>query len=440
MLFLLILFFFLYFFFLVRKCVDGFSKMVLIIYGAFWTVSLIGTQFNIQGLHTPQDTTLLICVLGIICFSVGFFSVPISSTVLVRYNANLLKQSIENLISNKIFQIIVYVATIYIISQDILLINAIFVDKVLIGGDARVAIWDEDSLYNPILRFLIPNFFSWLIPIVKGLFCYSLFYKRDRFTIVMLLLLFGFTALDVGRIGFIKAILPLIAVIGLFQIYKGRIYLLKAQKKLFLAIMSLAFVFVFVVSTIRNASSDFTSAMSDGWNATIEQVVSYSIGPTVAFDHQINSNAFHNFVGEDGRGSISLWPLMTPYFRLQTPYIGIKPNFDKFREFTEKEKIDVGIYYNWNGLYTWNLNFYSDGGILGIILLNFLFGFFMRYTIKLTYRHQTVYSYILCTIVLMYVILSPMKLIDYNVIDPIFISVLLILSYKNRISNLMLAK
>lgn len=440
MLFFLILFFFLYFFFLVRKCVDGFSKMVLTIYGTFWAISLIGTQFNIQGLHTPHDTTLLICVLGILCFYLGFISVPIPSAVLVRYNSDLLKQSIESIITNKVFKIIVCVSAVYIISQDVLLINAIFVDKVLMGGNARGTLWDEESLYNPILRFLIANFFSWLIPIVKGLFCYSLFYKRDRFTIVMLLLLFGFTALDVGRIGFIKAIMPLIVVIGLFQFYKGKIYILKAQKRLFFAIMSLVFVFIFVISTIRNSSNDFVSAMNDGWNATIEQVVSYSIGPTVAFDHQINSPTFHNFVGEDGRGSISLWPLMIPYFRLQTPYRGINPNFVEFRDFTEKEKVDVGLHFNWNGLYTWNLNFYSDAGIVGIILLNFLFGFFMRYTIKLTYRHQTVYSYILCTIVVMYVIMSPMKLNDYNVIDPVFIFVLLFLSYKNRTRNLILAR
>ena len=440
MIVLLVLFFSAFFILLVPKCTDAFSKLVLSIFGGFWAISLIGSQFNIQGLHTPHDMTLLICVLGIICFTVGFYSVSISSTVLVRYNANLLKQSIENLISNKVFQIIVYVAAIFIISQDILLMDAIFVDKILMGGDARMAIWDEDSIYNPILRFLIPNFFSWLIPIVKGLFCYSLLFKRNRFTVVMLVLLFGYTALDVGRIGFVKAIMPLIAVIGLLQFHKGKVYILKGQKRLSLAIASIVFVFVFIVSTIRTSNSNFTSAMSDGWNATIEQFVSYSVGPTVAFDHQINSTAFHNVVGKEGYGSISLWPFMTPYFRLQTPYVSIKPNFDKFREFTEKDKIDIGLLMSWNGLYTWNLNFYSDAGVFGIILLNFLFGFFMRYTIKLTYRHQTVYSYILCTIVLMYVIISPMKLVDYNVIDPIIISVLMILSYKNRTRNLILAK
>lgn len=440
MIVLLVLFFSAFFIILVPRCTDAFSKMVCSFFGGFWAISLIGTQFHIQGLHIPQDTTLLICVMGILCFYFGFISVPISSSVLLRYNSNILKQSIEDLISNRVFQIIVYVATIYIISQDILLMNAIYVDKILMGGNARGTLWDEETLYSPFLRFLISNFFSWFIPIVKGLFCYSLFYKRNRFTIVMLLLLFGFTALDVGRIGFIKAIMPLIAVVGLFQSYKGKINLSRAQKKLFLAIVSLVFVFIFVVSTIRNSSNDFVSAISDGWDATIEQVVSYSVGPTVAFDHQIKSDAFHKYVGENGYGSISLWPFMAPYFRLQTPYRGINPNFVEFREFTEKEKIDVGLRFSWNGMYTWNLNFYSDAGLIGIILLNFLFGFFTRYTIKLTYRHQTVSSFILCTIVMMYVILSPLKLVDYNVIDPVFIFVLLFLSYKNRTRNLILAK
>lgn len=428
MLLLLVSFFAAFFFFLVRICSDALSKLVLSIFGGFWAFSLIGTQFGIQGLNIPEDSTLLICILGILSFYAGYILVKITPNTILRYNSTTLKRSIDGLISNKIFSVFLYITTIYIISQDILFFNVIFVDKVLMGNEVRGSLWDDESFYSPTFRFAVVNIFSWFIPIVRALFCYSLFFKRERITVVMFFLLFGFAALDAGRIGYVRAIIPLIVVIGLFQVSRGKIYLLKTQKTLLLSILFISLVFIFVISTIRNSSNDFKSAMSDGWDATTEQIVSYSIGPVVAFDHQINSNVINRSIGGYGYGSVSLWPFMTPYFRLQTPYKGINPNFVDFREYTEKNKIDIGLPFNWNGLYTWNLNFYVDGGILGVILLNFLFGFLMRSVIKLTYLHQTVYTFILCSLVLIFVFQSPMKLLDYYVIDPVFIIVLLLLS------------
>lgn len=427
MIYLVILFGIVFFTLIIRGCKDAFSKLVLIIFGAFWIFSLIGSQFKIQGLFLPKDSTIMICLVGILFFILGYLSVVISPRTAAHYKPSILEKSINKVLNSVFFRVSLIVMTLFVISQDILMYNMIFINASVAAGDLRGSAFGEESFYSPLFLLSINLLFCWYIPVIRALFCYSLFFKRDKYTIIMFLLLFGYAILDAGRFGFIRALIPIIAVIGLFQYVGGKTYLQKTQKKVLWYIVGVAFFFVFVVSALRQGSRNFSVAVEEGWNATTEQIVSYSIGPIVALDCQINSG-FVNNIGGYKYGSISLWPFTTPYFRFQTPYIGINPNYVRYREESEQNRITIGGNLAWNGLYTWNLNFYCDGGVLGVILLNFLFGFLMRFCIKWTYRQKTISSFILCTLVLSFVVQAPLKLSDYSVLDPVLIIALIILS------------
>ena len=427
MTYLVIIFGILFFTFCIRGCKDALSRLVLLIFGSFWIFSLIGSQFQIQGLYLPQDSTILICLLGVLFFTIGFLSVNITTGNIAYYNPRVLNASINGLLNNIIFKLSLVISTLFILSQDIMMYNVIIIKAAMSASELRGSVYGDDSIYSPLLRITQGLYFCWYIPIIRALFCYSLFFKRDRYTLLMFLLLFGYTALDAGRFGFIRALIPIIAVIGLFQYVGRKLQLQKSQKRILWYIFSVAFFFVFMTSMFRMSQQSFKGNVEEGWTTTINHISSYSIGPIVAFDQQIHSN-FVNNIGGYGYGSISLWPFITPYYRFQSGYKGINPNFVKFREESEENRIIIGDNMAWNGLYTWNLNFYSDGGILGVILLNFLFGFLMRFCIKWIYRQETVYSFILCTLLLSFVIQAPMKLSDYSAFDPVFIIVLIILS------------
>lgn len=426
-LFVIALFAIAFFAFLIRGCKDAFSRLVLLLFGSYWIVSLIGSQFQIQGLFLPKESTIWICLAGVLFFTLGFLCVRIPTSSLSLYKPSILKESIDKVLNSVPFKVTLIIVALFVISQDILMYEVIFVKAAMSGSELRGSVFSEESFYSPLFLFARDVFFSWYIPIIRALLCYSLFFKRNWFTIVMFVLLFGYTVLDAGRFGFVRALIPLIAVIGLFQFAKGKVFLLKKQKIVLWTVLGVAFIFIFLTSALRNSGNRFTNAIQDGWDATTTQMVSYSIGPIVAFDYQINSD-FVRSIGGYRYGSISLWPFTTPYFRLQTPYKGINPNFVRFREESEKNRIVIGTNLIWNGLYTWNLNFYSDGGLWGIILLNFLFGFLMRLCIKWTYEQKTVYSFILCTIILSFVVQSALKLFDYTVLDPVFFIALIVLS------------
>lgn len=80
---------------------------------------------------------------------------------------------------------------------------------------------------------------------------------------------------------------------------------------------------------------------------------------------------------------------------------------------------------NWNALFSWNFYFYLDFGIVGMIVLPFLFGFLIRKSIYWFYRYQNVSSMMLLSILFLSLILS---VLDFN-LSSIPIGVLMIYLY-----------
>ena len=137
MTYLVIIFGILFFTFCIRGCKDALSRLVLLIFGSFWIFSLIGSQFQIQGLYLPQDSTILICLLGVLFFTIGFLSVNITTGNIAYYNPRVLNASINGLLNNKIFKLSLVISTLFILSQDIMMYNVIIMKAAMSASELR---------------------------------------------------------------------------------------------------------------------------------------------------------------------------------------------------------------------------------------------------------------------------------------------------------------
>lgn len=417
------------FLFLLRGKMDSLSFVTLLLFYSYWCLQLILSQFQINGVYLPSWESTLFLMVGVVFFSLGFYSVRITSNTIAFYKLNVyekLRVSVEKLIDNKWFILLLLVSSLYIGSLDVYFFN-----QIAIGQFIRQEGADMAEYYGPTFAKINTYFLSWYIPMMRPVFCYCLLYKRKWYLPLMAILLLGFEILSGGRIGLIRTFIPVILIIGLFRIQKGFHFNLK-QIFFFLLIIIGIYYGIVALTAFRLGTTDFESVISDGQDYSNDAIVNYFVGPSVAFDQAIHSNIIET-TGGYKFGLNVLWPVFSPvivvfYLLGFTDYINGPAG--AVSDYIQWHYLSVGPGTRWNALYTWNIDFFCDADIIGIIIFNFLFGFLVRFLYKWLYTKGTVYNLIIVSLVFVLVLHAPLKLYGLFNLLPLFLYVMVFLHLK----------
>lgn len=432
--FIIIVLFIILFVHLKMRRQDVSSQLFMFIYYSLWFIVLFLSQFGLVGFDIPTVYSTIVLCLGVLFFSFGFYLVPINTSY-TTFDKVKLKKSVDSLFSNFYFKIIIISLSIYILSLLYTYYRTVVIAQAMDLAEFR-AMDREDvaSLYGPLFAILKTFLLVWLIPVLRCLFCYGLVCNRSWLLIPMAVLLLGYESLGAGRFGYVRTFLPMILVIPLLLSDKNKLKISFRQSITFIIIIVGLYVLLSVITSLRMRVSDSVELSSETQDAFNEQLVSYAVGPTVAFSYALD----HKYVEQIGGyklGEITMYSLLWP-LEILAYWSGftdkVNPGRTSYSDYIQDNWISTSPKFSWNALYTWNLDFYCDYGLLGIIFFNLMFGFLFRQSLRLVYRHGTVWGFIICAWLSQIIIQSPIKLSDLSSFFVIICLVLLFFDYNEN--------
>ena len=419
---------------LIKKRQDVSSKTIMFTYYLLWFAVLFLSQFGLVGFDIPTAYSTLLQCIGVLFFSLGFYLVPVNTSY-TTFDRAKLKKSIDSLFGNLFFKIFIIILSIYILSLLITYYQTVMIAQAVDLAEFRAMDREEVArLYGPMFAVLKTFLLIWLIPVLRCLFCYGLVCNRNWLLIPMAVLLLGYESLGAGRFGYVRTFIPMILIIPLFLSNKNKLKISLRQSVTFLILIVGLYVVLAVITGLRTRVSDSVEISSETREAFNEQFVSYGVGPTVAFSYALD----HKYVEKIGGykyGEITLYPLLWP-IELLAYWSGltdkVNPGRTDYADYIQDNWIKTSSDLSWNALYTWNLDFYCDYGLLGIIFFNLMFGFLFRQSLKLVYKQGTVWGFIICAWLTQIIVQSPIKLSDLSSFFVIICLVLLYLNYNEH--------
>lgn len=408
---------------------DTMSFVILFLFYLYWFIQLILSQFQINGVYMPSALSTIYLMTGIICFTIGYYSIQINSCVIFNYKLNVvekLKRSIDNLIEKKWFKILLLLTFIYVLSLDVYFFESILVGAFIRGEGEGMA-----QYYGPTFAKINTYYFSWYIQLLRPLFCFCLLYKKKWYLPLMAVTLFGYEILSGGRIGLIRTVMPILLILGLFKIERRYKFKLKHIVLSLFAIVAIYYGII-ALTAFRLGTTEFEQIVVDGQQHSNEAIVTYFVGPAVAFDQAIHSNIIDS-IGGYQLGLNVLWPLFFPvmvflYLLGITDYINGPAG--AVSDYLQWHYLTIDPVTRWNALYTWNIDFFCDAGIIGIMFYNFLFGYLLRFCFKWIYVKGTVYNLVLGSLLFVTVLQAPIKLYGLFNLLPIFVYILLFAHFR----------
>lgn len=412
---------------------DAVSKITLFLFNLYWFFSLSLSTFGLNDFNIPRTSTIIMILCGVCVFNVGFYVIKINKGQVYSFDRKCLAASFDVVLSSIWIKLLVTFTCVYIVYILTMYYDIIVLEQVS-GAQIREqksdGTFDLEAPFSSLFSFIYP----WLIPIVRVLFCYSILYKRNYYTIILFILLFGYSSLSFGRMMYIIAIIPIVLIISFFQSKENKIEITKKQRIFFLGLFIALLGALSFISTLRLGSVGEAS-MNEGTEMVVSQVTDYSSGAIVGFDAALKDN-YVDKVGGYKKGMVTLWPFMFPFTAISHVMGGYQYatgdwayTSDYIERAYPKVRSDGG---EWNGLFTWDILFYNDFGFLGIILFNFLFGFFMRYCIKKVYDNQSFLSVVVCSLFFIITVFSPTKIWGY---ENLFGVVLFIFIFLDQVAN-----
>lgn len=402
------------------------SKRLLLLYILFWGIDIL--LFVVEkGEFNSADITIF-SLLSCFSFIVGF-SLRRSNQKTINIPRNLSAQ-IENLLRNKLFWFIVISYTTYVVY---LAIKQYMLLDLYTLNELRGVYFDaQSSILGS--RFTVINYWL-LIPItilLSIVFGYCCLYKRTVLLLFIFVGLFAYSTLGGGRFNYIRyLILPIILFYYLFNDKRIRFNL---KKILSILVILITLLYALSIVTSLRSSSNSSFDLNEGKESLYEDLYDYATRPLHAFDYAINNNYEEKINGyKYGLLTFSFvedlfYQIATTIFR-QTSWTTSLNEMGKQKQDTY---IDLGKTH-WNALYTWNLYFYYDLSIFGLIIFPFLFGYLTRFFICKFLIYPNLFILVIVYVFYRNVLFSP--------IDSVFLlnEVLLIffaylIAYKKRIN------
>lgn len=415
---------------------DRLSKSILLIYLGIWFVGLIISKSSIYDLNVCGDGTIFLLLAHLLTFVMGFCIVkPCKSKIDIRKDIPLFNIQIDKIVNSKFYTALLIIVFTYI--------STIFIKfyKVLIASMALNEIREEyysGELLGGGFSF-INNYF--LIPInafLLAVFGYMSFYRRNFRWLFTGLTVVMYSALSGGRNEFAYIVITLV----FFAICVGLLSLSNSKKNYAIFAGSLIVIYstMVIITGNRSGSRDIINDFNKGVEETNMHIITYIGGPIVAFDYALNNN-IENQIGGYQNGALTFASVDDLIFTAETPlrklYGGVprKLAINEIGQYFHDNYINIGTSWHWNALYTSCLYYYLDYGIIGVLLLPFIFGMIIRFIIKQLYKKPSVFFLIILSTIFYFLINSFQRFFFYRMSLLIFLIILYYLGKHQKLNS-----
>ena len=369
-----------------RASLDFTSNRMLKIFAIYWFVSVLLASVGVFDIFEIHTLTYMVVLLGVIFFCFGFIAGGKNRSPIFAIEKDEVSAQFESLASNIIYRIILIIASIYVSS-----LLVIFFEKIMFYQSLASVRTDfyAAELYGPLYSQLNAFFLRPLYLVTLPVFAYLILYKRNWICFLSGYYLVGYESLSGGRIGYIRIALGVLFIAYcLLRTFKNN----KRRGISLLVISGLAiFALLVIVSAARMGSVGLDKESRQvGLETTTEHIVSYTACPIAALDHSITHN-YSSLIGGYQYGKLTLTPVIT-FINLFTSRIGFSLSvpLNDLVEYKQSIPIDIAPELDWNALYTANLYFYNDFGVLGVIIFPFLFGLLISRLISQMYKYRSI--------------------------------------------------
>lgn len=398
-------------FILLGQIKDRISRFAIWSYFLVWSASIILSQFGLYGLNIPDNRTITYVSIHLISFYLGYILIGrdyVKNYLHYEQIELSLDNSVKTILSNKIFWALFAILFLYVTSLYAKMRAFLMVTQSL--GEVRTAFYQED-FYGPYFYYINLLVLTPISCILLFLWGYMTIKKRNIPWILIGLYLLMFFSLGGGRLGYFKIFMGVVFVWQFLFYGRNLFKQLFSRRFLFLASLTVALYFLIVYTTSARMGnvSAANSFEEDYVEQTNTQLVSYFVGPLVAFDYALNDD-YTSKIGGYKYGALTFASveelLYIGVLRLDRQYH--RP-IEKYVDQTQNNYVWIGKQTTWNALYTWCLYFYCDFGIVGLILFPFIFGLMFRKLIFYCCRRPNMYSISLLCFFYVDIILSVMK-------------------------------
>lgn len=373
--------------FIIRLIPDRISKFIIYSFTLYWYISLAISTFQPMKYYEVSTKTYLILLLGVLSFIFGFtYLKPKTNTKNIEHN-NLLK-SIDNILSNKIVIICILFLTIYLFSFAQQTLAASFLSGKAARATGDDTIYIDNTLFSFIYTTVAFPVFHWVMTVMPV--CIFNFEKKYILpVIIFILFIISFIIINAGRSSFM---IMLLYILIIYYINKnGHI---KISFKNVIGLVLLLTIVLSGISAMTNFRDYGTFKMdkqsfTENINDTKERILSYSVLPIVLFDRSLKEDYMNKFDGPLlGKATFAGPELYIGNVIKKYIYPEYKTANDVVISYVQDNYFNISPTSQANFAYTGIFYHYLDFGIIGVVILPFLFGLFFR-TIIFSLYQQT---------------------------------------------------
>lgn len=402
------------------------AKRIIVGFNFLWGIALVASLCSFSGKYAISASAYLLIVIAVISFNMGFYYKSRQTLTLEK-----LQLSVNYIIYNKVFNVIIILLAVYLLSLFLTYIDALAVAS---AADLRTDFFDEENnLYGPLFLFLN----TWLLKpisiLLMPLFPMALIQKKYGQAVLYISYLLVYNSLGGGRFGYTQIAWSLYLVcICLYQVVKIK---LSIRNALIAFVVFLGFYGLIALTTAsRMANFDINRINYDKvLKETNTQISAYVSGPIAAFSYAIDNNYVKEMGGyQYGKLTLGAFDQVAD-IAFRKIGVGYERAIPKLATIKQDSKIEINEDFPmWNALYTSNLFFYLDFGIVGVLVFPFIFARLFSKSLSLMQYKQNVMSLVLVNYVFVNCMHSVFDFRLYNLADLVTISVLLILIYKTK--------
>lgn len=366
--------------------IDYTSKLFLLSFQIIWLLVLSVSTFQPYDLFLPTYFTYFLLITNVCCFSLGFFVIKIHSRN--RISTKQIDDLALKILKNHTFRILLLIAgliSLYYYSIVQVVLQAT-------GNLAEIrAEFYSGELLGPSYNVLNGIFLQPMLIICYPLLGFALYYK-NWMVIPLFFFMILINSLAGGRFGYVKIFYALIFFFGCVKhLNKKKIIGLS------LGAVTLFFALSYITASRNDATGSISNRIATGVDETLEHITTYACGAVVALDYSIE-NDYVKQIGGHTYGAVTGSSIVQiAYIICNKIGVPFSQPFEPLVKIKQDRYIQVGHSQNFNALYTAVLYFYTDFGVIGVIIIPFILGLLCRLFIKIFLRYENLPSLMLIT-------------------------------------------
>ena len=412
------------------KVKDTVSRRLSLTYVSYWVISLLLCYVNPFDYFKVSDSTYWLLLGHLVAFMIGFVLFKARNSI---NEINVSNFSVNKVTKNKLFIILFIICFVFVL--------VLFYRQRML-----VALYTLGELRGDFMSMILADSgFAYLFYEIVGtgmfhftlcLLSYMLLFERKWFWICILFVYDVIWAVVTGgraqvmTLGFYFLSMYIIA--DYIQSIKNGTkskYTFSTKAKLMISLFVIGLVLsLSIVSFMKQSTGDVDEeALVEGMSRLGMDIGEYSAGPIVAFDQGMKDSEIIPKKYQYGAATFC----GTDYFLyIAFRRFGIheKTSYDETTHVFQEALMKIAPDRGWNYAYTSCMYYYHDFGVLGVILISFLFGIITRRLISRLYVSADIYNIAFFTFVCFCLYMSVFSGYTHKMMVFFYVALLLVMS------------